>query len=113
MKMTKTADFVSENALALTLVGIGAGWLALALGQKGRAAREVVAEYPLAVGALAVATGVGMAMALPETELENRVISPVTRSLKAQASGLADHVRADLQTAREAAGELLQTRRLT
>jgi hypothetical protein len=100
-----TRDFLSENALALTLVGISAGWLALTMGRQ-RASRELVSEYPVAAGALAIATGVGIAMALPETDVENRLVSPVARGLKDQARGLVEHVKADLQTARETAGEL-------
>jgi hypothetical protein len=110
--MKKTSDFLAENAVPLTLVGLSAGWLALAFGrqrlaQRGRGdAREVVAEYPLVVGTLAAATGVGIAMALPETQLENRVVSPVARGLAERTRELADHVRADLQSARDAAGAL-------
>jgi hypothetical protein len=114
------ADFVSENAVALALVGVSAGWLALTMGRQRRVqsprgrrvvapsrdARELVSAYPLAASAVAVAAGVGIALALPESPLENRVLSPVARSLADQAHGLLDHVRADLRAARDAAGEL-------
>jgi hypothetical protein len=100
---TSGAGFVADNALALTLMGLGASWLAFAA---SRPRRDLVAEFPLTTGALAVATGVGIALALPETQLESRAIKPLARGLAEQARGLVGHARADIRTAREAVGGL-------
>jgi hypothetical protein len=99
----RTASFLSENPVALALVGVSAGWLALLMSRQGR---DVVSEYPRTTGVLAVATGVGIALALPETQVENQLIRPVARSVAGQARGLVEHVKADIRTAREAVGAL-------
>jgi hypothetical protein len=99
------ASFVSENAIALTLAGLGAAWLALSMG--GR--RDLVSEYPITASALAIATGAGIALALPQTQLENRFVRPVARGIADEARSLVGHVRADLHAARDAVGSLARS----
>jgi hypothetical protein len=153
-----TAAFLSANALPLTLLGIGTGWLALAvqrrrsrkmavvnaavsgqpippetsLIEQGRAqlsalgsrarelghdaidglieaeerAREFAKEHPIATSAAVVATGVGIAAALPGSPLENRVLGPVRDKLEGGAKAVFEDVKSGVKGAIEAATDV-------
>jgi ElaB/YqjD/DUF883 family membrane-anchored ribosome-binding protein len=76
----------------------------------GHGTREFAYDNPLAVGALAVAAGVGIGLALPTSRMEDRLLGPTRGRLTDQARGLVDEARSTAQhaaqAAREAAGEL-------
>jgi ElaB/YqjD/DUF883 family membrane-anchored ribosome-binding protein len=176
-----TAAFVSANAVPLTLLGLGTGWLALAVQRRrrrnqavlnaalageplpepsrdlleqgreklsamgGRAAegaqhagkrvksaasslgeraielghdardgliaaeqrtRELAREHPVAASAVAVATGVGIAMALPDSALEKRVLGPARGKIAEEAKAAFDEVKSGVQSAIETATEI-------
>lgn len=65
--------------------------------------RDFARENPVAVGALAVAAGVGVGLLLPMTRSENRLMGPARDRLLGEARQTAERVG---RTAREAVGDL-------
>jgi ElaB/YqjD/DUF883 family membrane-anchored ribosome-binding protein len=55
-------------------------------------AREFAADNPLAVGAVAIAAGVGVAMLLPSTDKENELIGPTRQCLLGDARETAERL---------------------
>jgi ElaB/YqjD/DUF883 family membrane-anchored ribosome-binding protein len=74
---------------------------------------ELAQENPLAVGALALAAGVGIGLALPASQTENRLMGPTRGRLADQARGLVGQARSTAeqtaQRAREAVDEIKQS----
>jgi hypothetical protein len=168
-----TVSFLSANALPLTLLGLGAGWLAYAVQQRRRRNHAVLSsalrdeplparsadsrqwveegreklaafgnraaenmqhlgdraramshdamdgivaaeqravalakEHPVATSAAAVAAGVGIAMAIPGSPLENKVLGPVRDKLEGDARAAFDEVKSGVQSALETATEI-------
>jgi ElaB/YqjD/DUF883 family membrane-anchored ribosome-binding protein len=131
---SSTADFVAENALPLSLIGLGVGWLVLSsrrerlaqfeeehhlrqraselaarashlgnearsqLTHAGQRSVEYADENPLLVGALAIAAGVGVGLALPATRHENELFGETRDRLLDDAQSLLGEAR---QTARD------------
>lgn len=69
----------------------------------GQYTRDFARDNPVAVGALAVAAGIGVGMMLPMTRPENRLMGPARDRLLGEARHTAQRVG---RTAREAVGDL-------
>jgi ElaB/YqjD/DUF883 family membrane-anchored ribosome-binding protein len=74
---------------------------------------ELAQENPLAVGAIALAAGVGIGLALPASQAENRLMGPARGRLVDQARTLAGEARSTAeqaaQKARQAVDEIKQS----
>jgi hypothetical protein len=160
-----TAGFLSANAVPLALLGLGTGWLALAVQRRrrihqavmdsvapppesssessqllergreklaslgdrasrlgdralelshdardgllaaGQSTREFAKEHPLAATAMAVAAGVGIAMAIPDSKLERTLLGSTREKLADDARTLFDEVASGVRSAIETAVE--------
>jgi hypothetical protein len=69
-------------------------------------ARQFAKEHPVATTAAGVAAGVGIAMALPDSQLEKRVLEPVREKLADSAEAVFNEVKSGVQTAFEAAKDV-------
>jgi hypothetical protein len=69
-------------------------------------AREFAKEHPVATSAAVAAAGVGIAMALPNSPLENRVLGPVRTKIEEEARTVFKDVKSGVQSALEAAVEV-------
>ncbi|HEX5659288.1 MAG TPA: hypothetical protein VFX59_18970 [Polyangiales bacterium] len=83
----------------------------------GQRTVEYMDENPLLVGALAIAAGVGVGLALPETRRENQLLGETRDRLLGDARGLLDEARRTArdvgETAREAARDVQRQARET
>jgi len=75
------------------------------LQRAGERSRELANESPLALGALAVAAGVGVGMMLPTTRKEDETMGPARDRLVGEARDTAEQIG---QTAKQAAREIKQ-----
>lgn len=156
-----TAGFLSANAVPLALLGLGTGWLALAVQRRRRVhqavmnsvapppasastegasqlldrsrerlaalgdralelghdardglvaaeqrTREFAKEHPLAASAMAVAAGVGIGMALPDSKIENTVLGSARGKLAEDAKALFNEAKSGVQSALDAAADV-------
>jgi len=68
----------------------------------GERSREFAHESPLAVGAIAIATGIGVGMLLPETRKERELLGPTRDRLMSEAKDTAQQLKSTVKdTARE------------
>jgi ElaB/YqjD/DUF883 family membrane-anchored ribosome-binding protein len=128
-----TASFAKSNAVPLALIGAGLGWLFVSRRQRrapefegaeyderpelaeraewrvrraSQRSREFAEDNPLAVGAMAVAAGVGVGLLLPATRKEAELMGSARDRLVDEARETAREIG---QKARETAQELKQT----
>jgi len=71
----------------------------------GRRTVDYADENPLLLGALAIAAGVGVGLALPATQRENELLGETRDRLLGDARGLIDEARRTAQETAEAARE--------